>query len=572
MRRAIRFGQVLGIGEPFLHSVAGKVIDVMGPDYSELVTGRAFIEKIILNEEKRFADTLHFGMKVLTDNVEQMKTTGQDTLPGAVAFKLYDTYGLSLDIVQDVAKEEGLLVDLPGYEEAMARQRSQSQESWKGSGEEEIPEAYRQLALRGFTTTFIGYETLSSRSEVVGLFKNGEEISSAQPGDKVEVLLNPTPFYGEAGGQVGDRGWLVRDGMRLEVTNTLKFGDSLIVHRGTIQEGTLSLGDTIEATVNEEERRATALNHTATHLLHTALREILGPHVKQSGSHVGPDRFRFDFTHFTQVDSETLREVERLVNRYVRDNLPLSTQVLSRDEAMKTAAMAIFEERYGEMVRLVKIGEGVSMELCGGTHTARTGDIGFFKIAGESAVGANVRRIEAMTGQAAVEYAQRQDEDLKTVAWLLKTSADQVHDRVDRLLKESRQRERDLESLRARLLTSRSVDLLQGVKEINGIKVLIRQVSAQSPKELRDYGDRIKDKLQSGVLLLGADKDGKAMLLCMVTEDLVDRFKAGHIIGRLSEIVGGKGGGRPDMAQGGGSQPEKLAAAFDAFQEMMAET
>jgi alanyl-tRNA synthetase len=570
MRRAIRFGQVLGIRDPFLHIMAGKVIDVMGPDYSELVTGKTFIEKIILNEEKRFADTLHFGMKVLTDNVEQIKTSGKDTISGAVAFKLYDTYGLSLDIVQDVAREEGLLVDLPGYEEAMARQRSQSQESWKGSGEEEIPEAYRQLTSRGFATTFVGYDTLTAHSKVLAIFRNGEEIASARAGDKVEVLIDPTPFYGEAGGQVGDRGWLIRDGMRLEVTNTLKFGDNLIVHRGNIQEGTLSSGDTIEAIVNEEERRATALNHTATHLLHTALREILGPHVKQAGSHVAPDRFRFDFTHFTQVDQETLREVERLVNGYVRDNLPLSTEVLSRDEAMKTGAMAIFEERYGEKVRLVKIGDGVSMELCGGTHTARTGDIGFFKIASESAVGANVRRIEAMTGKAAIEYAQRQDEDLKTAAGLFKTTTDQVQERVERLLKENRQKEREIESLRARLLTSRSVDLLQGAKEIKGVTVLARQVSAQSPKELRDYGDRIKDKLQSGILLLGAEKDGKAMLLCMVTEDHVHRFKAGDIIRRLSEIVGGKGGGRPDMAQGGGSQPEKMAAAFEAFEEMVA--
>ncbi|MEJ2724497.1 MAG: alanine--tRNA ligase, partial [Deltaproteobacteria bacterium] len=566
MRRAIRFGQVLGISDPFLHIVASKVIDVMGPDYSELVTGRTFIEKIILNEEKRFADTLHFGLKLLTDNVEQTKTSGNDTISGAVAFKLYDTYGLSLDIVQDVAKEEGLLVDVNGYEEAMARQRSQSQESWKGSGEEEIPEAYRQLTSRGFTTTFVGYDTLTSRSEVLAIFRNGEEIASAQAGNKVEVLLNPTPFYGEAGGQVGDRGWLIRDGMRVEVTNTLKFGDNLIVHRGNIQEGTLSSGDTIEAIVNEEARRATALNHTATHLLHTALREILGPHVKQAGSYVAPDRFRFDFSHFTQVDQETLREVERLVNSYIRDNLPLSTKVLSRDEAMKTGAMAIFEERYGEKVRLVSIGDGISMELCGGTHTARTGDIGFFKIVSESAVGANVRRIEAMTGKAAVEYAQHQDEDLKTVAGLLKTAPDQVRERAERLLKESREKEKEMESLRARLLTSRSVDLLQGITEINGVKTLVRQVSAHSPKELRDYGDRIKDKLQSGVVLLGADRDGKAMLLCMVTNDLVDRFKAGQIVSRLSEIVGGKGGGRPDMAQGGGSRPEKLGAAFEAFQ------
>jgi len=362
---------------------------------------------------------------------------------------------------------------------------------------------------------------------------------------------------------------LTCDGTRLQVTNTLRIGDHLILHRGRLEGGDLSLGDAVEAKVNEEERRATALNHTATHLLHAALREILGPHVKQAGSLVSSERFRFDFSHFTQVGQETLKEVEGLVNKVIRKNLPLSTEVLSREEAMKTGAMAIFEERYGDKVRVVKVGEGVSMELCGGTHTARTGDIGLFKIVSESAVGANVRRIEAITGRAALEYAQNQEAELKKLAQLMKTSPDQLEEKVERLLREQRQREREIESLKAKLLSGRSEDLLEGAKEAGGIRLLVKEVQADTPKDLRDFADRIKERLKSGIIVLAARKEGKAMLLCVVTKDLVDRYHAGQIIGRLSEIVGGKGGGRPDMAQGGGSDLEALGRALKTAEELI---
>jgi alanyl-tRNA synthetase len=569
IRRALRFGMVLGIKDPFLHRVAGRVIEIMGVDYPELIASRGFIESIALNEEKRFAATLYHGMKILQDSLQELKEKKEAVIPGTLAFKLYDTFGLSPDIVQDVAREEGLKVDLEGFDHAMARQRSMSQESWKGSGEEQIPEIYRSLSNRGLGVEFQGYEALTLSSKVTAILRDGKEVSSAGPGNRVDVLLDRTPFYGEAGGQVGDKGWLAGDGMRMKVTNTVKFGDNLIVHQGTVEQGTLSVKAQVEARVNEEDRRATARNHTATHLLHAALREILGTHVKQAGSLVSPQRFRFDFSHFTQVDEETLDEVERLVNRHIRDNLPLSTRLLSREEAMKTGAMAIFEERYGEQVRLVEVGDGVSMELCGGTHTHRTGDLGFFKIVSETAVGANVRRIEALTGEAAFEYAQLQDKEIKNIALLLKTAPDQLEERVERLLKDQKQKEREIESLRAKLLTGRSGDLLAGLKEIQGAKVLAQEVEAESPKELRDFADRIKERLQSGIIVLGAKKDDKAMLLCVVTKDLTDRYKAGQIISRLSEIVGGKGGGRPDMAQGGGSKPEELTRALEEVSKII---
>ncbi len=568
IRRAIRFGQALGLKDPFLYKVSGRVIEVMGPDYGELIASRQFIEGIALNEEKRFADTLHYGMRILEENLAELREKGSDTIPGNLAFKLYDTYGLSLDIVEDVAREEGFEIDLAGYEQAMARQRTQSQEAWKGSGEEEIPEVYRKLGARGIKTRFLGYELLSTRAKVLAIMKSGQEVSSVRAGDEVELVADLTPFYGEAGGQVGDRGWVFREGMSLTVENTLKFGPELTVHCGRVEEGELSVGDEVEIRVDEERRKATALNHTATHLLHTALREVLGAHVKQAGSLVASDRFRFDFSHFTQVGPEHLREVETLVNRYIRENHGLSTQELSREEAMRTGAMAIFEERYGEKVRVVSVGDGISMELCGGTHAARTGDVGLFKILSESAVGANVRRIEALTGSAALKHVQDTDNDLKSLAAFLKSTPEQVRDRVEKLLKDQRQKERELESLKARILSSRSADLLADVREVKGVPVLAREVEAGSPKELREFADRIKESLPSGIIVLAARSQGKAMLLCVVSKDLVGRFKAGEIVGRLSNIVGGKGGGRADMAQGGGSRPEKIPQALEAVYQL----
>ena len=571
IRRAIRFGHALGIKDPFLHLIADKVIDMMGRDFGELVSSRALIQGVVLNEEKRFADTLNYGMRVLEETLEGLRDRGENSIPGDLAFKLYDTYGLSLDIVEDVAREEGLEIDTVGYEEAMAAQRTQSQESWKGSGEEGIPEAFRKLTAKGISSRFVGYEGLSVRSKIVALVRGDKEVSSAQAGDEVEVVLEQTPFYGEAGGQVGDTGRLLHDDMTTQITNTLKFGQGLIVHQGKVEEGTLSIGDEVEAKVNEEMRRATARNHSATHLLHGALREVLGDHVKQAGSLVAPDRLRFDFSHFAQVDQERLKKVETLVNSYVRENYPLDTEEMSREEAMNSGAMAIFEERYGEKVRVVRVGGGISMELCGGTHTGRTGDVGLFKIVNEGAVGANLRRIEALTGEGAMEYVQSQEDELLSVASLLKTTPDQAKEKVERLLKEQKDKDREMETLKSKLFSTRSDDLFEGVRELNGVKVFAKEMDAASPKDLRGYADQIKDKLGSAIVVLGAKQGGKAMLICVVTKDLTGRFKAGEIISRLSTIVGGKGGGRPDMAQGGGSSPEKLESAFEAVYEMVDE-
>ena len=374
----------------------------------------------------------------------------------------------------------------------------------------------------------------------------------------------------EAGGQAGDSGWLTGDGMRFRVMNTLRFGDNLIAHQGKLEQGEIAVGDQVEAEVDEQQRQATALNHTATHLLHAALREILGDHVKQAGSLVAPDRLRFDFSHFTQVGKERLREVKDLVNARIRANLPLVTDVMSREEALQTGAMAIFEERYGETVRLVQIGNGVSMELCGGTHTDRTGDIGLFTIVGESAVGANLRRIEALTGKAAGEHMQDLDEEMTSIALLLKAAPDQIRDRVTRLQQEQKEKDREIESLKARLFANQSEDVFSGLRSIGEMHVLVQEVAADSPRDLREMLDRIKEKLKSGVVVLGSKQADKAMLICAVTEDLLSRIKAGDIIKELSGMIGGKGGGRADMAQGGGSKPENLTQALDSVYELIA--
>jgi alanyl-tRNA synthetase len=571
IRRAIRFGQVLDIREPFLHRIAGKVIEVMGPDYRELTDSRSYILGVIENEEKRFSDTLVYGMRVLEDNLAELQERNEHTIPGDLAFKLYDTYGLSVDIVQDVARQEGLTIDMDGYESAMAGQRAKSQQSWKGSGEEEIPEIYRKVIGRKESTLFTGYGELNTRATVKSIVLSGEPVPSIQPGDEAEILLDRTPFYGESGGQVGDTGWISRNGTTFLVTQTRKIGQDLIVHQGKLESGTLQVDEEVDARVDGEKRASTARNHSATHLLHAALREVLGDHVKQAGSLVSPDRLRFDFSHFAQVDPDKLHEVETLVNRHILANLPISVEEMALEEAMKTGAMAIFEERYGEQLRLVRVEDGVSLELCGGTHTHRTGDIGLFKILSESAVGANLRRIEAVTGLRALGYVQDQDRMLRAVSGLLKSAPDQVEDRVKRLLGDLKQGEKELESLQAKLRTNQSGDLASQARDVNGITVLASQVAADSPKVLRELADQLKEKVPSGIILLAADSDGKAMLICLVTKDLTDRFKAGAIIGRLSPLLGGKGGGRPDMAQGGGNQPEKIPQAIQAIYDLVKE-
>ena len=569
IRRAIRYGQILGLKDSFFHSVADSVIDAMGDHYHELETSRSYIRGVLVNEEKRFSDTLFYSMKMLNDEIEKIKSGSGKIIPGDLAFKLYDTYGLSVDIVEDVARDEGLKVDMETYERSMSSQRNQSRESWKGSGEEKIPEVYRKLLSDGVASTFIRHRADNIKQKVSAILKDRQVTQKANKGDEIEIILEATPFYGESGGQVGDKGVMTGGNTKIRVTNTRKIGD-LIVHICRVESGSLTAGDELEAVVDIDRRKAIQANHTATHLLHSALREILGDHVKQAGSLVSPERLRFDFSHFTQVEREKLTDVEAMVNAHIRENHDVSTEEMTREEASKTGAMAIFEERYGAKVRVVSVGDGVSMELCGGTHTHTTGEIGFFKIVSEGAVAANVRRIEAVTGKAAVEYCQALDNEIKEVSAVLKTVPGQITEKITQLLKDLKQKDIEIESLKSKILSKESGDILSGLKEINGIKVLTKELDSLSPKELRDYVDRIKDRLESGIIVLGSRNEDKVMLICAVTNDLTKQYNAGRIIKEMSEIVGGKGGGRPDMAQGGGSNPQKLSLALESINEIIA--
>ena len=569
IRRAIRFGQVLGLKDFFLHLVCTRVIEIMGEDYIELERGKSLIEGVIRNEEERFADTLHYSMKVLDEEIDRLKAEGGPMIPGSVIFRLYDTYGLAPDIVEDVAREENLLLDMDGFQEAMSRQRTLSQESWKGSGEEEIPEIFRKLMGRGIVTRFVGYETHSCEAEIIAIIVGGKEKEKAEEGTEAEIVLDRSPFYGQAGGQAGDRGHLSKSGTVFQVKDTLKYDQNLIVQKGCIEEGSLTKGDKVKAVIDIERRKAAAANHTATHLLHAALREVLGEHVKQAGSLVSPERLRFDFSHFTQVPQENLLEIERSVNKHIRENHRVNTTEMSRDEAMKTGAMAIFEEKYGDRVRLVSIGSDVSNELCGGTHAERTGDIGLLRIVGESSVAANIRRIEALTGKSALEYDQSNDRELRFASSLLKTTPDKVGNRLEKLIHEQKERDRVINELKAKLLTKKSQDFLSEAREIEGVKVVALEIESTAPKDLRETADKIKDKLGSGIIVIGSRNEGKVMLICKVSKDLTGTFKAGAIIEKLSAMVGGKGGGRPDMAQGGGSKPEALKEALASLEPIL---
>ena len=481
IRRAVRYGQVLDLKGSFFHKVAESVIDAMGHYYNELEASRAYIREVLINEEKRFSDTLFYSMKILNDEIDRIKQDKGKIIPGELAFKLYDTYGLSVDIVEDVARDEGLQVDVNAYEKSMSSQRNQSRESWRGSGEEKIPEVYKKLVSDGITTEFVRNNTVVKKSNVLAILKDGHETPRAGRNDVVEIVLGSTPFYGESGGQVGDKGTLVNDDAEVIVADTVKAGQDLIIHRCEIKKGSLKVGDEVEARVDLERRRAVQSNHTATHLLHSVLREILGDHVKQAGSLVSPERLRFDFSHFTQVEKDKLLEIESLVNTHIRENYTVSTKEMNREDAAKTGAMAIFEERYGEKVRVVSVGDGVSMELCGGTHSERTGDIGFLKIVSESAVAANVRRIEALTGKAAVEHVQKIDDEIKKSAGALKTLPEKVNEKINQLLTDLKQKDTEIETLKSKLLSKESGDLLSGIKDINGVRVLTRELESASP-------------------------------------------------------------------------------------------
>ncbi|MBI1922121.1 MAG: alanine--tRNA ligase [Geobacter sp.] len=569
MRRAMRHAKMLGFSEPVLYKAVDAVNFLMGEAYPDLIKQGDYIKKVVKAEEERFADTLDRGLAILNEEVDALKKQGGSVIPGELAFKLYDTYGFPIDLTADIVDAEGFTIDEAGFEACMERQREQAREHWKGSGEEGIAGVYKTLHSEGVRSSFVGYDEKTAYSAIVALLRDGARVNEAHAGESVEVVTEVTPFYGESGGQAGDIGKISTGSAHLEVLNTTKPLPDLIVHHGVVREGIVKAGDAADLTVDTGARAATARNHTATHLLQSALRQVLGEHVKQAGSLVNSERLRFDFTHFAPPTPDELLRVEELVNAFIMENHDVHAREMAIAEAMESGATALFGEKYGETVRVVKVGD-VSIELCGGTHVAGGGEIGLFKIVSESGIAAGVRRIEAVTGLGSLRLVRQLEEDQKKIAALVKAEGGDPVEKIERLLSRQKDLQREMETMQGRLNATKSADLLAQAREVNGVRVLAVKVEIADPKGLRELSDTLKEKLGSGILVLGCEHQGKANLLVAVTKDLTTRFKAGELIRPLAAIVGGSGGGKPELAQAGGTQPEKLQEALDKVGELLA--
>jgi alanyl-tRNA synthetase len=570
MRRAMRHAKMLGFEDPVLFKTAVFVLDSMAGAYPDEAGRKEFVAKVVRNEEDRFIQTLGNGLRILEEEIAKLRAANQTLIPGATVFKLYDTFGFPVDLTADIVEKDGFSLDHARFEACMAEQRKKAREHWKGSGEETISTVYRQLLESGVRSEFVGYQATRGDSTIKALIKAGVPVEQAVAGDEIEVITSLTPFYGESGGQLGDRGSIITPAARLEVVDTLKPLTNLTVHVARITSGTLKLGEAADLVVDADARQATALNHTATHILQAVLVEVLGDHVKQAGSLVGPERLRFDFTHFSAMSPAEIENVERLVNERIRQNRDVKVAEMAADAAIEAGATALFGEKYGDRVRVVSVGD-FSMELCGGTHTQAAGDIGLFKIIQEAGIAAGVRRIEAATGARALEIVRQQETVLEQAAALLKSDPSQLETRIRKLLEQQRELERQVESLRGKLQSGQAGELLDAVRDVSGVKVLAVKVDSMDGRQLREMADQLRDKLGSGVLVIGCEYEGKVNLLAAVSKDLTDRLHAGNLIRRLAEIVGGKGGGRPDLAQAGGSNPEQLQAALDLSSQLVAE-
>lgn len=554
IRRAIRHGHQLGQKQPFFHKLVKALAEVMGDAYPELIKNRAQIERVLLAEEEQFEKTLDKGITVLEDALTKISGT---EIPGQVVFTLYDTYGFPLDLTNDIAREKGLTIDVAGYDAAMTEQRNRA----RAAGSFKVD--YTAAGLDLPATEFLGYNSLAEQGKVVALLKDGAKIERLVAGDDGVVVLDQTPFYAESGGQAGDTGYLNAGANRLEVRDCHKQGASNL-HLVRVLEGAVAVGDELQAVVDASVRQATALNHSATHLLHAALRKVLGEHVTQKGSLVDSERLRFDFSHFEAVSAEQLKEIETLVNDQVRANSNVATELCDMEQAKAKGAMALFGEKYGDSVRVLTMGDGFSVELCGGTHVKRTGDIGLLRITSESGVAAGVRRIEAVTGAKALALFDKVEDLVDSSARTLKANRDNLAEKLEQLVAQNRKLEKDLAALKTKLATAGSVDLLGQAQEVAGIKVLVLNLEGADSKSLRDSVDQFKNKLGTSVVLLAAVEDGKVALVAGVTQDATSKVKAGDLMRFVAEQLGGKGGGRPDMAQGGGTDVAALDTALES--------
>jgi alanyl-tRNA synthetase len=562
MRRAMRHARLIGRNEPYLYELTGFVAQLMRPGYPEMMESVQRVARVVKDEEHRYATTFLVAEKVFNDEIARLSN---GTVPGSVSFKLYDTYGLALDEQEDIARERGVHIDRGGFEAEMRLQRERARASWKGGEKGVIAPAYRRLLEKG-RTRFLGYDQFDAVSKVTGLFVDQQLLDTLPAGTEAEVVLDQTPFYAETGGQIGDRGTLfnAHTGETVAVVeDTRPAVPGLTAHKiRTLAP--IHIGDELRAEVAAPERWSTMRNHTATHLLHAALRQVLGLHVKQAGSVVEPPRLRFDFTHYAAVDPAEKTEIERLVNQQILRNTQVTTNVMPIDQAISTGAMALFGEKYGDQVRVVSIPD-FSKELCGGTHVTRTGDIGVFKIVSESSISAGVRRIEAITGEGAVAQFQESSEALHRIAGILRVAEPELVEQVDRLIAEKRDHERQIDQLKTKLAQSAVRDLESKAKEKSSVKYLITQVEGLDRQQMRTLADALRNKWKSAVVVLASTEDGAVSIVAAVTKDLTQRIQAGKLVGTLAQAVGGKGGGRPDMAEGGGKDASALPQALAAI-------
>jgi alanyl-tRNA synthetase len=561
IRRALRQGHKLQSKGPFFHKMVGELVNQMGDAYPILKSTQAQIEKVLLKEEEQFELTLDQGMKILNEAIGQLQG---DVIPGSVVFKLYDTYGFPTDLTNDIAREKNLSIDMDGFEVEMDAQRARARAASK----------FGSIDVDNFkvddVTKFVGYESLIGESVVSHLFQNEQKVDAVSAGDEVVLVLNATPFYAESGGQAGDSGKLFSNGVSIVVSDTIKSSNAFL-HKGTVIEGTICVGDSVNAEVERLQRDRTRLNHSATHLLHAALRIVLGDHVNQRGSLVDAERMRFDFSHFEGVTKEELVKVELLVNEQIRGNSEIQTELMNLEDAREKGAMALFGEKYSEAVRVLTMGDGFSIELCGGTHASRTGDIGLMKITSEVGIASGVRRIEAVTGAQAFELVLQQEQTLEDFSGLLRSDKNGATDKLKSLIEQNKKLEKEVSQLNMKLASGGGKDLADSAVEINGVKVVAQLLEGGDAKTLPDAMDRVKTKLQSGVVLLAVINDDKVVLVAGVTKDLTDKVKAGDLLNYVATQVGGKGGGRPDMARGGGTDTKALPAAIESVQAYLEE-
>ncbi len=563
LRRAIRHGKMLGQEKPFIFTLTSLVSEIMAQAYPELLNSREYAATVVKNEEEKFSATLSQGLSLLEDLFRQLDSSTSRTIPGAELFRLYDTYGFPFDLAREIGQERGFEIDEQGFREELEKQRTRARASWKG-GETQVLPLHRTLSQRGFETAFTGYEHLADvESHILALVKGDAEVDSLHEGEEGEMILDQSPFYAEAGGQVGDRGLVETETARAEVVDTYSPVGGLRLHRIRVQHGAIKVGEKVASTVDMDRRQDTMSNHTATHLLHAALHETVGEHVKQAGSLVSPERLRFDFTHYKSLTPWELRQIEERVNEKIRENIKVHTEIMDLDQAVDSGAMALFGEKYNQQVRVVSV-PGFSKELCGGTHVDRTGDIAVFKILTESSISAGVRRVEAVTREIAVHRFLEDEEMLDTLGEQLRVKRDQLPDTISRLVADVRIASREIEKLKLQIARKDSSDAAAEARDIKGIRVLSRKVENLDRNTLRQLADQMLNRLQSGVVVLGCPENGKVNLVVMVSKDVSSRVKANELIRPIARIVGGGGGGKPDLAEAGGKRPEQLEEALEA--------